>query len=177
MGFLEKWGVLVPQDPPVQQEAQASCLTAPKASSIPYSHLRTKTVSATWRGARLVGSGDLLPVGDWTSWKETWEGEILSMWNCQLGSKAQPWRGLDTPFPHSACWPDLGFLPGKPPLSHYSYKSLSVGHSVSMDQGPTAVSNMDQVGLSDSQYHRMVQGWLRANKTHGGPRGQGTRRV
>lgn len=50
MGFLERWGVLAPPAPLAQQAARASLQTAPKASSTPCSHQRTRTVSVTLEG-------------------------------------------------------------------------------------------------------------------------------
>lgn len=50
MGFLERWGALAPPAPLAQQAAQASLPTALKASSTPYSHRRTRTVSVTLEG-------------------------------------------------------------------------------------------------------------------------------
>lgn len=50
VGFLERWGALAPLAPLVQQAARASFQTAPKASSTPCSHRRTRTVSVTLEG-------------------------------------------------------------------------------------------------------------------------------
>ncbi|OWK11183.1 hypothetical protein Celaphus_00007218, partial [Cervus elaphus hippelaphus] len=43
VGFLERWGALAPPAPLAQQAARASLQTAPKASSTPCSHRRTRT--------------------------------------------------------------------------------------------------------------------------------------
>lgn len=50
VGFLERWGALAPPAPLAQQAARASLQTAPKASSTPCSHRRTRTVSVTLEG-------------------------------------------------------------------------------------------------------------------------------
>ena len=50
MGFLERWGALDHPAPLAQQAAQGSLQTAPKASSTPCSHRRTRTVSVTLEG-------------------------------------------------------------------------------------------------------------------------------
>lgn len=43
VGFLERWGAPVPQDPPAQQEARASRQVVPKVSSTRCSRLRIRT--------------------------------------------------------------------------------------------------------------------------------------
>lgn len=131
MGCLERWGAPDPLAPPAQQAARASLQMAPKASSTPCSHLRTRTVSAGLRGG---GRGTLpaegqpsqraLPVRGALAWERAWTG-------------GGPGRPILTPQPHfgpGMTCPCLGAQLGSRPCKDHS----ALGHGLSFSAGMAA---------------------------------------
>lgn len=92
MGFLERWGAPDPLALLAQQAVRAFLQMAPKASSTPYNHQPTRTVSVNLRGG---GGRPKLPclLGDQPSPEDPVKGPS-SEWGVSLGLDFTRWGSL-----------------------------------------------------------------------------------